>query len=60
MKPDTSNKLAVDSQMCRCKTRVTTHRLIYTDLLLLLSVCQMQKSTSIDKNAAKEEPSHLH
>jgi len=44
------------SQMYRCKAHVTTHQLIYTDLLLL-SVFQMQKPTSLDKNAAKE-PSH--
>jgi len=46
--------------MYRCKECVTTQQLIYTDILLLLPIFQILKSTSLDKNAAKKEPSLLH
>jgi len=45
--------------MYRCNECVTTHQLIYTDLLLLLPIFQMHKSTSLDKNEAKQG-SHGH
>ena len=53
---ETLVKYIFQTAICQPNVQVkrTTHQLIYTDLLVLLAIFQMHKSTSLDKHAARK------